>query len=119
MPQPIDLLMPEVGLEPTRSMAPRDFKSLASTSSATQAQPLIDVTASREPRMIRRQSHRGARAGFDFPGGIIANPLCSVNIDALSDGRCQDMMNRALAIDQSPPLDRHVNCLTLAAEIGS
>ena len=29
--------MPEVGLEPTRGITPRDFKSLASTSSATQA----------------------------------------------------------------------------------
>ena len=34
-------LVPGAGVEPARSIAPRDFKSLMSTSSITQAHPAI------------------------------------------------------------------------------
>ena len=34
---PLILLVPRAGIEPARGQAPRDFKSLASTNSATQA----------------------------------------------------------------------------------
>gem|GEM_PF-6676870 len=37
----VGYLMPEAGIEPAQSFAPRDFKSLASTYSATPAQRAI------------------------------------------------------------------------------
>ena len=37
MANPLILLVPRAGIEPARDNVPRDFKSLASTNSATQA----------------------------------------------------------------------------------
>jgi hypothetical protein len=44
------ILVPKAGLEPARSQAPRDFKSLASTNSATSALLILkDFQASGQP----------------------------------------------------------------------
>ena len=41
MAKPFILLVPGAGIEPAQPLGPRDFKSLASTNSATQALVLL------------------------------------------------------------------------------
>ncbi len=47
---PFGCLVPRAGLEPARSNRPRDFKSLASTNSATQASQFVALSVIRYPK---------------------------------------------------------------------
>ena len=63
-------MVPGAGIEPAQPQGPRDFKSLASTSSATQARKIILAIASRTSAVKDYvRIHRPSSAVAAYPRG--------------------------------------------------